>query len=184
MNLSNRLFAITTIAAALFVVAIPSSAAAQGFELRTTYKEVPGTREIESSRPMDAIRLSDINLPHIHGLQKVAVLTNLCIGHIMVNQLDEAEGYCEEAASRPNERAVTRNNLGVLRALQGRFEAARADFAVAANVSCEDDCSDIGASDRDLPSHIARRNLQKTEARMVEVASSPTSERLTAQENR
>ena len=184
MTFPNRQIAFTIIAFALAVTAIPSFANAQGFELRTTHKEVPGTREIEAGRPTDAIRLSNIKLPHARGLQKVAVLTNLCIGHIMVNKFEQAEQYCEEAASRPNERAVTHNNRGVLKALQGNFAAARADFAIAANVSCLFGCSESDTESRKLPNNVARRNLQKTEARMVEVASIPTSEQLAAQENR
>lgn len=184
MTFSIRQLVFVVFAAGLVVTAIPSVASAQGFELRTTHKEVPGTREIETGRPKDAIRLSNIYLPHIRGMQKVAVLTNLCIGHIMINQFEKAEQYCEEAASKPNERAVTHNNRGVLRALQGNFEAARADFAIATNVSCKFACSESDTNDRNLPNHVARRNLQKTEARMVEVAPSPTSERLTSQENR
>lgn len=184
MTFSIRQIVFMAIAAGLVVTAMPSTAGAQGFELRTTYKEVPGTREIETGRPKDAIRLSNIYLPHIRGLQKVAVLTNLCIGHIMINQFDQAEQYCEEAAAKPNERAVTHNNRGVLNALQGNFEAARADFAIATTVTCMFACGESDANDRNLPNHVARRNLQKTEARMVEVAPSPTSERLTAQDNR
>ena len=68
----------TIFAASLILSALPTDAFADGWELRTTADEVPGTREIESGDIEKAIRISNVQLPRVSPEYKVAVLTNLC----------------------------------------------------------------------------------------------------------
>ena len=174
------------VAVAAFGIAAgyPATASAQRFELRTTYKEGPGTREIESGKPEDAIKVARVFLPHSSGLQKVTVLTNLCVGYIMVGDLEAAEPYCDAAAERPNERTVTHNNRGVLRALKGDIESAKSDFSVAAYPVGVRQRDNVTRADRNLPSHAARRNLQVAGNSVADDETESPSHQLTARGNR
>lgn len=158
---SNTWFTIIT--AAFVFAAAPSVSNADGWELRTTLDEVPGTREIESGNIDKAIRISKVRLPHVSQQRKVAVLTNLCIGYIMSKNFDEAENYCSQAVERPNEQAVSYNNRGVLKALHGDYDGAMQDFASAANSDCFGECSVSENVPKDLPRPIAKRNFGKAE---------------------
>jgi Flp pilus assembly protein TadD len=158
----------TTGAVALFISTIlPTGAHAESWELRTTSYEVPGTREIESGKPEQGIRISRIRLSVAPENQKVAILTNLCIGYMSIGDYDQAETYCDQAVSRPKQRAVTYNNRGVLRALQGDFKAAALDFAIAAESGCVNGCDPNIAVPQDLPRPVARRNLARAEVRIL-----------------
>ena len=161
-------FALQTIIATSFLTfALPSKAVAEGWELRTTAEEVPGTREIESGDIEKAIRISKVQLSHVSPQFKVAVLTNLCIGYILNKSFDQARNFCNQAVERPNEKTVSHNNRGVLNALQDDFEAATQDFDSAANAGCIGACSNAGSDSDDLPRPMARRNLGKAEGQML-----------------
>ncbi len=171
---------IVAIAASLVVVALPSMSHAEVWELRTVSKEVPGTREIESGNAEKAIRISKVHLSVTRGALKVAVLTNLCIGHILVKDFNQAEQYCDQAAARTIQRTVTHNNRGVLKALQGDYAAALKDFSIAANVGCFDGCNASIRSPQNLPRPVARRNLEKTETRVAELQDATDADRVAA----
>ena len=157
----------TIFAASLIVSALPGEAVADSWELRTTTDEVPGTREIESGDIEKAIRISKVQLSRVSPEHKVAVLSNLCIGYILNKSFDQARDYCDQAVERPNENTVSRNNRGVLSALQGDFSAAMQDFDDAANAGCFGACSRSGSDSDDLPRPMARRNLSKAEGQML-----------------
>ena len=158
----TRTFYATLAASFLFAV-VPSMANADGWELRTARATVPGTAEIESGKIEKAIQISGIQLPHASQQQKVAVLTNLCIAYILSSDFVKADSYCDQAVERPNERSVSYNNRGVLKALQGDLEAAMQDFQSAAIAGCLGDCNEAKNVPRDLPRPVARRNFGKAE---------------------
>ena len=148
-------------AAALVVAALPAGAHGDGWELQTSSKAVPGTRQIEAGNPEKAIRIAELYLPTFRP--KSAALTNLCVGHLLLRDFDKAEQYCNEALARPGERAVAYNNRGVLRALQGDYAAALRDFSIAA-----------GDKECDAPLHVpkdlrpvAQRNVERAEMRLL-----------------
>ena len=157
----------TIFAASLILSALPGDAFADGWELRTTADEVPGTREIESGDIEKAIRISNVQLPRVSPQYKVAVLTNLCIGYILNKSFDQAQVYCDQAVERSNEKTVSHNNRGVLNALQGNYSAAMEDFDDAATAGCFGECSTSGSDSDDLPRPMARRNLSKAEGQML-----------------
>ena len=141
MNVTNRqstqIFTLmVAIATSLVITALPLETRADTWELRTTHEEVPGTREIESGKPLKAIKISKVYLTLVPPWRKVSVLTNLCIGHIMVNDFVQADHYCDQAVARKRENAVSHNNRGVLRAMQGDYTGAQEDFSVAADSEC------------------------------------------------
>jgi tetratricopeptide (TPR) repeat protein len=147
----------------MLLASLPSVSNAEAWELRTAPDAVPGTHEIESGKIDKAIRISKVWLPHIARREKVAVLTNLCIGYILSKEFDQAEEYCDRAAERPNARTVSYNNRGVLKALQGDYEGAVQDFANASNAGCADRCSKAGPRDLQQPRAVAMRNFGRAE---------------------
>jgi Tfp pilus assembly protein PilF len=154
---------VTAFMATLLITAIPAFANAEGWELRTTERAVPGTSEIESGNADKAIRISRVRLPHASPQEEVAYLTNLCIGYIMKKDFETAESYCDEAVNSSTEKSVSFNNRGVLKALQGDYIGAMEDFSNAANAGCVQGCNLSANAPRDLPRPIARRNLGKAE---------------------
>ncbi len=151
----------TATIASLILAAYPSVSDAERWELRTAPDTVPGTLEIESGKIDKAIRISKVQLPHVGQRKKVAVLTNLCIGHILSDKLDQAEEFCDRAVERPNDKAVSYNNRGVLKILQGDYEGAMQDFASATNSGCFFECSNVSDTPKDLPRSVAQRNFGK-----------------------
>lgn len=158
---TNTLF--TALTAALILAAFPAVSNADGWELRTSRHTVPGTQEIESGRIDKAIQISRVQLPHVSQQKKVAVLTNLCIAYILSNEFDQAEDYCDQATERSNEKTVSYNNRGVLKAAQGDFDSAMQDFAYAASAGCINGCNSASNGPRDLPQPVAKRNLGRAE---------------------
>lgn len=188
MTHTNRKAEFTTrilaaIATSFLICAIPTISQADGWELRTVNAEVPGTREIETGDAEQGIKLSKIYLTRIHGRRKVAVLTNLCIGYIRIGDLDQAATYCDQAAARKNETVVTHNNRGVLNALRGEFVLAQQDFQTAASVGCAEPCESTGGNSKDLPRHVARRNLGAAQARVFAAEISENADQYTVRED-
>ncbi len=171
---------IAAIATSFVIAALPSISHAEPWELRTVAKEVQGTREILSGNPEKAIRISKARLSVTHPALRVAVLTNLCIGHILIRDFDQAEQYCDQAAARKFERTVTDNNRGVLKALQGNYAAASQDFSIAANVGCFNGCSASIRGPQNRPRPTARRNLEKAETRVAESKDATDANRVAA----
>jgi len=153
----------TAVTATLLLATFPAVSNADAWELRTAPATVPGTFEIEFGEIDKAIRISKVWLPHIDRRKKVAVLSNLCIGYIRSNEFDQAEEYCDRAVEQPNQKTVSYNNRGVLKALKGDYAGAMQDFASALNAGCSDDCFDAGNGRKDLPRAVAQRNFGKAE---------------------
>lgn len=163
-KISRTLDAVVT---ALIIAILSPTTFADGWELRTVSDEVPGTRAIESGHAEKAIRVSKARLSVTPESRKVAVLTNLCIGYLTIGDLEQADKYCERAVSRPTHRAVTYNNRGVLRIMQGDYQRAVQDFSTAATAGCNNGCDATITVPRDLPRPVARRNLAKAEKKML-----------------
>ena len=168
--------------AALLLATIPSISTAEAWELRTTPNAVPGTHEIESGKIDKAIRLSNAWLPHVVKEKKVAVLTNLCIAYTLSKEFDQAEDYCDKAVERPNNKTVSYNNRGVLKAMQGDYEGAVQDFANAANAGCDKGCSNYAPKDLQHPRVVAMRNLDRAEYQ-VKAASMDNVDKVAARTN-
>jgi len=167
MNIQRKVLTsglVTTFASLMFLTTTP--AAADGWELLTTEVAVPGTREIESGDPDEGIQRSITHARTAVGKEKVAHMNNLCVGHILIGQYDQAREYCDEAVSAFGESTVTFNNRGVLNAITGNANQAADDFAAAVSAGCVGKCSEPNASPKDLPRPVARRN-QARNAEMI-----------------
>ena len=167
-KLVNPIHFLPVIAAAVLLAAQPSVASAEAWELRTAPDTVPGTREIESGKIEKAIRISIVQLPHTSPSKKVAVLNNLCIGYILSNDFEQAEDYCDQAVARRNDKAVSHNNRGILKMLQGDYSSAMQDFAIAVETGCTGPCSTSEGARQDLPRSVARRNSEKAQTRVAQ----------------
>ena len=166
-TIENSFIYAIAIALTLTSGAFAENARAESWELLTAIETVPGTREIESGDAEEGIRLSRIFLNSAHDSRKLAVLTNLCVGHIMTGQYKEAEEHCEKASNRNAEGTVTHSNLGVLRAVAGDSEAAEQEFATAIDAGCFGECKESKSGPRDLPRPVARRNMERVEQRIA-----------------
>ena len=149
--------------ATVLLSAIPSISNADTWELRTTPIAVPGTAEIESGKIDKAVRLSIAWLPHVTDRKEVAVLSNLCIAHILKKEFERAEDYCEQAVTTGDDEVVSYNNRGILRAMQGDFDGAAEDFTVATEKGCNDGCSEVVFKDLKRPGAVAMRNRGRAE---------------------
>ena len=174
---------LTAIVATIVVATLPSISHADAWELRTVDKEVPGTREIESGRIEKGIQISKFYLTRIPSPYKVALLTNLCIGYILMDNFAKAEHYCDRAVARKFERAVTHNNRGVLQALQGNVAAAQSEFSTAAEIGCDAPCSTNVKASGVFPRQVARRNLQLAESRLLASQKTNDTEQVASQTN-
>lgn len=161
----------STLSLTLFLVAagiaIPSMSLAESWELQTVDKEVPGTREIESGDAVTGIRISKKVLNRVRPNEEVAVLNNLCIGYIMTEDFDKAQQFCQLAVETEQQTVVSRNNFGVLKAMNGHYPEAMADFERAWANGCIKDCKDAQATDLDHAHHVALRNLERTQQLMI-----------------
>lgn len=153
-------------------VAVPLASLADTWELRTVKEEVPGTREIESGETLEGIRISEGLLDQARAKDKVAVLNNLCVGYIQIEDFEKAEQFCELAVETEEQTVVTHNNRGVLKAIEGRFTEASEDFERAWANGCIKNCEDATPTSLNLAHHVALRNLERTQQLMIAQQSS------------
>jgi Flp pilus assembly protein TadD len=169
---NTALGALTTTAAAVLIGTFsPLAAQADGWELTTVDEEVPGTRKIESGQIQEGIRLSEESLKWPGHDQRVAELSNLCIGYILSNQLDKAEPYCNRALENSSPESahsvVSRNNLGVLQAIRGDYGSAQVNFKSAWDTGCRRRCENAEVTKLNDTHHVALRNLQRMESQQL-----------------
>ena len=129
--MTRKLIATAIIAGAASVPMIAN--AEDTFRMQVHPKEVSGTWELMHGEYDRAIKLLEIvevrasQSPRERG----PVLTDLCFAHTKAGNYATAERYCEAAVNTSFQFGIALNNRGVLRALQGKVEAASADFDAA-----------------------------------------------------
>ena len=165
---NNRTLVTTAFLGILMAGSLPSIAVADGWELRTSVDEVPGTRQLEKGELDKAERISEWAVESVSIRDKGKVLNNLCIIHTLKRDYEEAGPYCEEAVKRGGGN-VAYNNRGVLRSLQGDLQGAMDDFQVAAKLACGDGCDPNDADGRDTPTHVALRNLGRAQTKYAAI---------------
>ena len=109
----------------LFVLA--QNASAETFELRMAVESVPGAKDVERGDIDQGIRRLQRALDESQ-FPRSAVATDLCAAYIMQRELESAERWCDEAIKEGPYDGAALNNRGVLRTLQGQYEAAVEDF--------------------------------------------------------
>jgi Flp pilus assembly protein TadD len=84
----------------------------------------------------EGVRLTLIGLTHASNKrERVAGLSNLCAGYIMLDDIDTALDYCNRALEKNDEHWRTYNNRAVAYIKTGRFEEAELDLQKAEAIS-------------------------------------------------
>jgi hypothetical protein len=158
---------LTTIGATLIALS-PLAVHADGWELTTVMEEFPGTREIEAGYLEEGISESQHALKWPGNDEEVGLLSNLCVGYILAQELETAKTYCDSAVQHSSPKSegsvVSINNLGVLQAMQGNLQSAQVSFTTAWELGCTSRCAEREVTSREHPHQVALRNLNRIES--------------------
>ncbi|MDM3871402.1 hypothetical protein QSV34_08545 [Porticoccus sp. W117] len=107
-------------------------------QLRTSDREVHGTREVEAGN-------YDAGIAKLHkalentgsSLRRAPILNNLCVAYVASGQLENAQAYCDLAVESGFEQSVAHNNRGVLNFVLGNFDASVKDLETATKVGSQ-----------------------------------------------
>ena len=143
------------------LLAFASPAWTAPYEVRAGFPRVPGADELESGQIDQAIAKLEAQLGVQQHERQGSVLTTLCAAYIVKGNLESAMGTCDAAVESRQRTAY--NNRGVLRALQGDFAGADADFAMSARPAF----SRMEAIITDARRQTAKRNAQESSERLA-----------------
>ena len=89
-----------------------------------------GANALNAGRAEDGIELTQEGLRTARTPQeRRTALTNLCAGYLMLEELDEALRYCNDALALSDRNWRVYNNRALIYVLQRRFDEAEADLA-------------------------------------------------------
>jgi hypothetical protein len=102
--------------------------------VKTSVAEVIGVREIESGKLEQGIRKSKAALAKtsIVSLRK-PLLDNLCVAHLAINDMVQANQYCQAAVNTGRASAISYNNRAVMHYVLGNFKASLEDLNAASS---------------------------------------------------
>ncbi|MFT6899074.1 MAG: hypothetical protein ACJA13_003505 [Paraglaciecola sp.] len=102
--------------------------------VKTSVAEVIGVREIESGDFEQGIRKSKAALAKtsIATLRK-PLLDNLCVAHLAINDMVQANQYCQAAINTGETSAISYNNRAVMHYVLGNIEASLEDLDAASS---------------------------------------------------
>ncbi len=119
------------ISTALTLALAGTVAADAPLKLRTHDIEVDGTREVEAGSYQAGIAKLEAALEQKVSLQnKEAILNNLCVAYIAIEDFGNAEYYCDQAVLH-SKRGLAYNNRGVLKVATGQLVDGIRDFHMA-----------------------------------------------------
>ena len=100
--------------------------------VKTSVAEVIGVREIESGKMEQGIRKSMAALARTSttSLRK-PFLDNLCVAHLAINSMEQADQYCQAAVTDGKASAISYNNRAVMHYVLGNLEASLEDLEAA-----------------------------------------------------
>lgn len=103
--------------------------------LKTSVTEVNGVREIETGNYEKGIRKSIASLKKSKApaLRK-PLLDNLCVAHIAMNELQQAQQYCDMAVITGKPSALSYNNRAVMNYVAGNTQASVEDIDAASDL--------------------------------------------------
>lgn len=89
-----------------------------------------GASALTTGDPERGVELTLIGLKQARGtIERRAALSNLCAGYLMLEQLDEALRYCNEAIEVDELNWRVYNNRALIYVMKGEFELAEADLS-------------------------------------------------------
>lgn len=105
-------------------------------KVKTSVAEVIGVREIESGKFELGIRKSEAALAKTStsSLRK-PLLDNLCVAHLAINNMQQANQYCQAAVNTGKASAISYNNRAVMHHILGNLEASIEDLEAASKLS-------------------------------------------------
>ena len=103
-------------------------------KVKTSVAEVIGVREIESGKFELGIRKSEAALAKTStsSLRK-PLLDNLCVAHLAINNMQQANQYCQAAVNTGKASAISYNNRAVMHYVLGNLEASLEDLDAASS---------------------------------------------------
>ncbi|MFT5482834.1 MAG: tetratricopeptide (TPR) repeat protein [Halieaceae bacterium] len=106
--------------------------AAEPMQLKTSDREVYGTRDIESGQYAAGIEKLEIALARSAMLlYRAPILNNLCVAYVATAKYDSASTYCDMAVESGYDLDLAYNNRGVLNYSVGNVEDGIRDFEFA-----------------------------------------------------
>lgn len=101
-------------------------------KVKTSVADVIGVREIESGKLQQGIRKSKAALAKAStaSLRK-PLLDNLCVAHLALNNMQQADQYCQAAVNTGKASAISYNNRAVMHYVLGNVEASLEDLDTA-----------------------------------------------------
>ena len=89
-----------------------------------------GATALQAGRAEDGIELTRAGLKNANSTLEVrTAFSNLCAGYLMIEQLDQALLYCNEALEINDQSWRVYNNRALIYVLQRQFDKAEADLA-------------------------------------------------------
>jgi Flp pilus assembly protein TadD len=93
-----------------------------------------GANALDAGKAEKGVELTLAGLQSARGpIERKTALSNLCAGYLMLQELDKALFYCNEALELNDQNWRVYNNRALIYVLQSRFAEAEADLAM-----CED----------------------------------------------
>jgi tetratricopeptide (TPR) repeat protein len=97
--------------------------------VKTSVAEVIGVRLIESGRFEQGIRKSKAVLARtIAASLRKPLLDNLCVAHLAIKDMEQANEYCHAAVNTGNTSAISYNNRAVMHYVLDNIEASLQDL--------------------------------------------------------
>ena len=88
-----------------------------------------GATALKAGKIDDGVRLTLLGLEKSHGQrERTAALANLCAGYLLLGQLDESLGYCDQAIAVNDRNWRAYNNRALVYMELDRYEDAEADI--------------------------------------------------------
>jgi tetratricopeptide (TPR) repeat protein len=100
--------------------------------VKTSVSEVIGVREIEAGKFQQGIRKSKAALARTSNVSlRKPLLDNLCVAHLAINNMEQANQYCQAAVATGKASAISYNNRAVMHYVLGNVEASLEDLDAA-----------------------------------------------------
>jgi len=121
--------------------------------------DVVGAEDIEAGNYAEGVErlLARVSVGSLSHSARTPMVIDLCAGYTMLEDFEAAETYCDKAVQSGWSAGLALNNRGALHVAKGDYASAIRDFQAAIDARGAD--------------HIARRNLQRIEAKVAALRS-------------
>lgn len=149
------------------ILFVSCQAAADAFDLRVGFGDVPGVEEITAGDVKKGIQILEDELAAAKAVDRAPLLVTLCAAYLLDDDLRAAQDTCNRAVAAGRSEGAY-NNRGVFRALVGDLAGARLDFDRVRPVSLDVYIEDLRNKDPGLMAydnyHAIERLINEREA--------------------